>query len=265
MKAFIIEHNNNNSYISALLVGLFYDHSKIDNLLVKPLENNNNIYLQEYIMHHFVNKIRSNKSIMSKTITQIDTISRYLGWNDNSLEKYFVFLSQAFENEYIEIKDNNEGLKSTIPYIPLELGNKNEYKLSELINKWLNNNNINTNESDSFIINNIPQFICLTLNRFNSFGNKLDNNVLISKRISILNNDLIYNTKWDFHSAICYKGDNISDGYYYTLFYYKDKWFLCDSNLIPCIREVKMDDPVITTNLKKDSIMLFYKLPSFLY
>lgn len=281
MNPFIIENIGNTCYIDSLLMGLFYDPSKLDNLLNKNITNTLGIYVQEYIKENFVNLVRNNKSVLRSNIEMIKTLCFQLGWKQyneyteqQDINEFYTFLMEILENEQIEIRRNNISENSnnkieTIPFIPLSLSPISEnIKVSELLHNWLinntasiKNNDIITKSPNSYYINNIPYLIALSINRFNNCGQKIETPVIIQKRISTNNQDIIHNTKWEFHAAICHKGVTSKSGHYYVLLVSKNIWYIFDDLLVPCMREVKMDDITVTEMLKKECIFLLYKLP----
>lgn len=242
MKSFIIENIEDTCYIDSILMGLFYNVTKLDDLLDKELFNSMGTYLQEYIKEHFVKRVRNNKSIMSEDIEMIRTISSHIGWketNENVINNFYSFLMEIFENTSIDLGNNFAS------YIPLVLPESvNSINISEIL--------------DSSCIQNVPYLIGLSINRVGG----IKTNVNIQKKISTKKTDIIHNTEWYFHAAICHK-DTIDNDHYYTLLINNNKWFIFDDLHVPCIHEVKMDDPNVTNMIKKECVFLLYKLSKF--
>ena len=251
METFIIE-NNNLSYIYSLLIVLFYETTKLNNLLDINIDSPLGIYLQEYIKYIFM-LIHDEKSILQKDIEIIKTLCIKLGWkikSDSHINDFYIFLTNLLGNEQIEIKDNEK--IECFPIIQLSLpGNITHIKISALLHNWLHQN------ANSYYINNVPYVIALSIDR----SNNDDANVIIQKRISSNKHDIINNNKWDFHAAIC-RNEN---DHHYVLLLSKTKWYIFDDLLTPCLREIRMDDQEITSNLKRECVFILYKRPGNIF
>ena len=302
MEPFIVENAGNTCYIDSLLMGLFFDPSHIDDLLNKNLKNTLAIYLQEYIKEKFVKLIRENKSVICDDIEMIRMICFQLGWrkpanttdetshsqqdeeyiNQQDVNEFYTFLMEMFENEHITITRNtisegtsdktDIGADEIMPFIPLSLPeNQTDIKVSELLHNWLYDNvsDLKNNKEEiikglnTYYISNLPYLIGLSINRFNNKGDRIHTNVIIQKKITPHNQDLIHSNKWEFQAAICHKGSTNRSGHYYTLISSGDKWYIFNDLDVPCMYEVKMDDKIVTDMLKKECVFLLYRLPKF--
>ena len=196
---------------------------------------------------------------------------------------------EIFENEQIVISRNIISEESAdkmdmekeeiIPFIPLALPeDQTTITVKNLLHNWLYDNiselkrKDNTkegnqekmvNELNTYMITNLPYLLCLAINRFNNQGIRIETDVIIQKKISPYNKDLINTNKWDFHAAICHKGLTNKSGHYYTLLASNHKWYIFDDQEIPCMYEVKMDDKEVTNMIKKECVFLLYRLPKF--
>lgn len=291
MEPFIVENAGNTCYIDSLLMGLFYDPSHIDELLNKNLKNTLAIYLQEYIKEKFMKLVRENKSVLCEDIEMIRMICFQLGWrkvsnstdqtiydeeymNQQDVNEFYAFLMEMFENEYIKIARNtisdgasekmDTGVDEDIPFIPLSLPeNQTDIKVSELLHNWLYDNVSDSKKLNTYFISNMPYLLGLSINRFNNQGSRIQTSVIIQKKITPHNHDLIHSNKWEFQAAICHRGQTNRSGHYYTLISSNDKWYIFNDLEIPCMREVRMDDKTITDMLKKECVFLLYRLPKF--
>jgi len=301
MESFLVENAGNTCYIDSMLMGLFYDSSHSDELLNKNLKNTNTlaIYLQEYIKEKFVNLVRTNKYVVFDDIEMIRTICFQMGWrqhasndeymNQQDVNEFYAFLMDIFENEPIIISRNtiSEGISDKIdigkdeiiPFIPLSLPeNQTTINVKDLLHNWLYDNiselkrNINTNKGNGEqnvkglnrdTISDLPYLVCLAINRFNNQGIRIETDVIIQKKISPYNKDLINTNKWEFHAAICHRGTTNKSGHYYTLLSANNKWYIFDDLEIPCMYEVLMDDIIVTNMIKKECVFLLYRLPKF--
>lgn len=292
---FIVENGGNTCYIDSLLMALFYTPSHIDGVLNKKLKNDQYSYIQEFIMQKFVNRVRNGKSVSSEEINELRIILITNGWLDfNSIfqqqdvNEFYTFLLDKFDITPIELEkkiytDNNDNktIIEKLPFIPLSLPyykENNSIKVSDMLREWLylggvdikrNNNGIFNDVKDliSYQINNIPEFLTLSINRFPNIENRNNTDVVITKTLkpfsNLVNTDL-KNVEWSFHSAVCHKGDNLQSGHYYTLLFKKinkeDKWYIFNDINIPSITEVSMNDKNIIKNIKQDCIFLIYQL-----
>src|SRR3990172_8239455 len=155
-KIFVVENGVNTCYMDSLLMALFYSPSTNEFLLKKDLESNDHLLLQEYIKVHFVDQVRSGKSITSEIINMIRNLCFQSGWRsvdyDSNPEEFFQqqdvnefynFIINIFNGPMIDIKrktifeasHDEEGKEESIPFIPLSLpiDDKNEIKISTLL------------------------------------------------------------------------------------------------------------------------------------
>lgn len=291
---FIVENAGNTCYIDSLLMALFYNQTLIDRLLVKDIPDTMGIYLQEYIKEKFVNLVRKKNSVIAEDINMIRTLCFQLGWrsdgnlddeyiNQQDVNEFYIFLMNMFQNEQIETvrktileEDNtsNVGEKERLPFIPLALPESNtSVTIKQLLHNWIYDNIIDykqeQNDGDDKaekvekivkglnthqIINN-PYLISLSVNRFNNFGVRINTSVIIQKKICLNGAD------WTFHAAVCHRGNSLKSGHYYSLISMNNNaWYLFDDLELPCLQEVKMDDPVVVNMFKKESVFLIYRL-----
>jgi len=299
---FIIENSGNTCYIDSLLMALFYHPSHIDGILRKIPKNTDNIYLQEYIYECFVQQVRKNNSILMDTIDTLRYICIRCGWicfeevyEQQDVNEFYTFLMETFDTVPIQFKketftdiSNESGEIEELYFIPLslpynkELGTciEEEVKVKDLLYNWLYSNDVDVNRSvtykgekikenvkglNVYHLQNIPDFVALSINRFPTVNKRLDINVNIQKKICPFRNSNDMNLKdieWSFHSAICHRGDDLQSGHYYSLLYNKDTdiWYIFDDQCQPSIYEVKMDDKSVTTDIRKNCVFLIYKL-----
>ncbi|QKF93682.1 ubiquitin carboxyl-terminal hydrolase [Fadolivirus algeromassiliense] len=293
MEPFIVENAGNTCYIDSLLMALFYSPTHIERLLNKEIKNTMGLYLQEYIKHEFVNKARSSLTITCNEIEMIRALCFQLGWrksaNDNSnndeyisqqdVNEFYIFLMDIFENDCIEItkttiSDNvddkiEDNKIEKIPFIPLALPESTtSITVKDLLSNWLTDNisdiktsdNINKKQLHIYNIANVPYILCLSINRFNNHGIRIDTDVIIQKKICPYDKKFINQDEWSFHAAICHRGVTNKSGHYYCLLQVNNIWYIFDDLDIPCMREVRMDDKSVTDMIKKDCVFLIYKL-----
>ena len=80
--------------------------------------------------------------------------------------------------------------------------------------------------------------------------NNINNKININRKIKLNLDDT---TDWVFHSAICVK-----DNHYYTLLQNCGKWFIYNSNNVPCLTEIKMNNREIIDMIMTDVILIIY-------
>lgn len=277
---FIIENAINTCYIDSLLFSLFYKPSSFDEILNKDLKNATGMYLQEYIKGRFVDLIRNGKSVLKDDIEMIRVICSNLGWssqeeylNQHDVTEFYCFLLDIFEMEKISIQrntmteslilNNTIGEKEVIPYIPLHLSETEPFDtIKNMLSRWQYDNiSTITNQRNiclnSYNITNMPSLICLAINRFTNGGIRIQTNVIIQKKIYI---NEVKSIEWFFHAAICHHGNTLKSGHYYALISGNNsQWYIFDDLNIPCIKEVRMDDPIVTNMIKKECVFVLYK------
>jgi hypothetical protein len=274
LKSFVIENGYNTSYISTLLVSLFYDTSYIEHDLLKKIPTKiESIILQETINSKFVEPLRQCVTIESNTLNEIRNISYVLGWKNNNkinhilnnfkINDYYQFICENLNNEKILTQNTNinEMITLNLNYITLDIKpNKKFVKIMDLINDWLKSNTIK----------NLPSIMPFYLNRQNESLENNDNilfpiiHIDIQKRIRPLlqnNKESTDDTSniidWIFFSVICYK--QIED-YYYCLINKDELWYIYDDKTIPSFTEVKMNNIEIINTITKECMFVIYKI-----
>jgi uncharacterized UBP type Zn finger protein len=213
-----------------------------------------------------------------------------LGWvnekeyyEQQDINEFYNFLANIFELEPIKLQknmfdmniginnNNHKNIISTdqVTFINLTPAKSNsDIKIKDLIYNWFYDNTIDTkNENGKTIKNlgmyqmtNTPYLISLSINRFNNNGERIDTNIIIQKKITLYNEQILNNTKWNFHSAVCHSGENNRSGHYYTLLSDKGKWYFFNDLDVPCMKEIVMSDLDVTKLIKKECVFLIYKL-----
>jgi len=290
---FIIENAGNTCYIDSVLMALFYFPSHIDGILKSMPKNIDNIYLQEYIQECFVDPVRNSNSVFIETMDTLRYICIRCGWKNleeaydqHDIAEFYTFLMELFNSTSIEIKkqtftnisDENSGEIEELYYIPLSIPYDKELdeqpSIKHMLYSWLYDNKVNVNRTitgkqkdveglNVYHLQNIPDFVSLSINRFPTIDKRLDIDVKINKKICPFkhsNDSNFKDIEWSIHSVICHKGDSLYSGHYYSLLKNKDRWYRFDDQCSPCLYEVTMDDKSITSDIKKDSVFIIYKL-----
>lgn len=294
--AFIVKNTGNMCYIDSILMALFYSDSTINNILKTDVEDTISLYLQEFIKLNFVEKVKNGVSVQDDSMNMMRDIIFHSGWLNRNCEEYFeqqdvsefyTFLLNKFGGPLLEIQrstvyeDDSDGVSSTslekIPFIPLHLPiSGSNVKIKTLLNSWMHNNYTevkrdiilpdgtkttqNINGLNSYNIINTPNFVGLSINRYTNSTSRNGINVIIQKKISFSSGSNFYGThEWIFHAAVCHKGESTKSGHYYTLLADRGGYYIFDDLEVPCLNEVRMDDPVITNMVKKECVFLIYR------
>lgn len=290
MQTLIVENAGNTCYISSLLMGLFYKPSS-NNLLSNDIKDGNLIYLQEYIRINFIEKVRSNKSVSFSIMDEIRLLCLINGWkNDKEIydqqdvNEFYIFLIEKFNGPLIETQrktitealphKNDTGPIEKIPFIPLSTSGKN-IRIKKMLNLWICDNVTkvkrfiltNNGKEEKYVsslntyeIKNSPNIMALSINRFKDSMERDNTDVIINVKICPYLDNTFNTQVWNFHSAICHKGDTPKCGHYYTLLNNNNKWYIFDDNKIPSLYEVSMKDEILTSQIKKDCIFLIYTM-----
>ena len=213
------------------------------------------------------------------------------------INKFYLFLLDKLNGTYIKYKtdtvidsiSSSDGRELSVPYISLKLPQPDTEKytdnitVKQLLHNWMYDDtckmkklvNINNKFEEvhvsSLNINNIvnsPIVLVLSVDRFkNSVINginvtrKNSIKVDIQKKLSPFHNKYLFNKhEWIFHSVVCYEGDTMNSGYYYSLVCNNNEYYIFNNSNIPCLNKVNMDDPTITQKIKTDSVLLIYKI-----
>jgi hypothetical protein len=250
----VIEDGFHTSYISSLLIALFYKKSMIERSFI--LENNDllkkGLYLQQIIFKNFIEPIRNNVCISSKMLNEIRLCSIAFGWKlDKSFDKmfdnfdileYMNFLIELCQIHPIHYINNGCDMNCSISvnddinYFPqsvIELQQNQTIQLS--YNLW----------AVRYRIVNVPNFVVFKINNLSS-------EFSINKKIKLFDDThQFHNVLWVFHSLI-YEIDK----YDYHVIVNNDKnMVMYQNNSYPNIHEF---NEKCIQNLKNKSIIIFY-------
>lgn len=278
---FVIENIGNSCYIDSLLMALFYVPSRIDSMLTNNPKHTDFIYLQEYIKTHFVKRVRDGKNVMINDIVSLNYILLQCGWlnydeimEQQDVNELYAFLADALNITPIEFKkyiyidnyNHETSSKDKLFFIPLALPITENVNVKDMLHEWLYANEItiknNEHGMNIYHIDNIPEFVALSINRFTTIDTRINTNVIIQKKLCPFKDTEIDDIEWYFHSAICHIGNTVKSGHYYSLLYDKhvDQWHIFDNKNVPCLTQVKMSDKNIISKIKKECVLLLYQL-----
>jgi hypothetical protein len=284
---FIIEKGYKTSYISSLLMGLFYKSNTNLEVLINTFPDNPAIiYLQELIKDNFVYQVRKHFSIKNQNINEIRNymlINKYINKqdiiNDENLENnnlfyiiqedignFYKYLLDCFNGEYIyfeifKITDNtiltvNNKLK--LPYI--SINPTSNTSIRELFINWLDKY-INKNNTYSYKLLKIPTYLAFYINRYDNNDNRIKYEIDIMKKIKFFNN--IDSTQkyiqWKIHAIICNEGEKFEDSHYYSVLNdYNNNWILFNDNNIPSVSQIDMGNDDIIEKIRKECMFIIY-------
>lgn len=252
----IVEDGYNTSYISTLLIGLFYQNSNIyDILLEMNPDNIYFIYLQEIIKQNFIEQIKKNIYIQSNILNEIRNfifLNNFHNYSDILEEHNICDLWQ-----YLQINLYNKPLiinNMNVYYININLkSNKTIYTVKDIINEWLVDNTIYL--KNDFQGSSVPQIVPIYLNKENHIKIDINEKIKLSNTIKF---------KWIIHSVIC--KNPITQKYYVLI--RKDlttnkkgniQWLLFDNNSIPSFKEVIFTNKDIVDKIMQDAFFLIYR------
>jgi len=264
----IIEDGYNTSYITSLLISLFYKSSLNDDILNMNPINNKFIYVLEFIKIRIIEPFRRGFSIHSETINEFRNYIMNCNWKNNIdeilgkhnvLDFYKFFINRVYENHTINflrlhssIKDEIIG-NDTMSVIELCIPpNITTISLSDMFKLWLNNN-ITLDKYD-YKLNDIPNLIPFYINRNNNNNNKTKINIMHKIKLFNVNDDIQNTIVWTIYSLICYN-KNIG---YYSVIKNGSKWdYISDKN-VPSFNKLDMSDEKTILQISTDVLFIFY-------
>jgi hypothetical protein len=249
----VVENGYNTSYITSLLVGLFYAPTNYYDLLLDSMPSDIKIvYLQELIKNNLVEPLRKNIVINNSIINEIKNILLLFDFinkeqfikSQNILNLYNIINSNSICTEYIT---NNQIIN--IPFINLTISNnEKETNLSTLVKKWLYDNIIVPHLSQHIELKKIPSILPIYINKKN------DEDIDIKYQIKpFYNIDKFSNVTMSIHSIICYSK---LDNHYYTIFLDKKEWILFSDKLVPSFIKIDIKN---NHKIRKEVVLVIYK------
>lgn len=271
---FHIEKGLNTSYLSSLLISLFYKYDlNINNILTDKPEKPCGYYLQELIKTLFVEPLRKNFSIKSDTLNEIRNYLLINDWESDlnylenrdccDLYKFLscILFSNKIEFEVYHIKDGIINGGETIfefKTIDIYLTVNEPTTIKKLFIEWLHDNILKNSNSyilDCYKLKSIPNFLVFNICRNDETKNT---EIDIKKNIKFFNNSDSKQSylQWRIHSIICKSNQK-----YYAVFISNDNlWIEFDEDKFPCCSYVFMDDDDVIEKIKQDVKMIIYTL-----
>jgi hypothetical protein len=271
---FHIEKGLNTSYISSLLISLFYKYdTNINSILTDKPNQPTGFYLQELIRTLFVEPVRKNFSIKSDTINEIRNYLLINNWesDQNYLDMrkcvdLFHFLSDMLFNNDIQFEIfhiidsiiNETELTLKFKTIDINLTVNEPTSIKKIFIEWIHKNilkNTNSYIIDCYKLKSIPNFLVFNIQRTDETRNT---EIDIKKKIKFFENSDPKQSylQWRIHSIICKSNQK-----YYSIFLSNDNsWIEFDEDKFPCCSYVFMDDEDVIDKIKQDVEMIIYTL-----
>jgi hypothetical protein len=258
----IIDDGYNSSYITSLLVALFYKSSSVDDILNMNPVDNKFIYALEFIKIRFIEPLRRGFSIHSETINEFRNYIVNCDWKNNVdemliehniLEFYKFFINKIESNniKFLRLMDDEIIGENCMSVIELSIPpNVSSMNLSDMFKLWINNNIIL--EKYKYKIYDIPYLLPFYINRENNKDTKI--NIMYKIKLFNVNDELQDKLIWTIHSMICYD----KDIGYYSVIKYGSKWIHISDKNIPSINKLDMYDENDVLKLSKDIVFVFY-------
>jgi ubiquitin C-terminal hydrolase len=219
-------------------------------------------------------------------------------FRQQDVNEFYMFLLEKLNGVQIKIQSetiteamtspDDIGKETDIPYIPLALPTDlsiKDIKLKDMLDSWLSDNIKEVKRKikndygqieekmvsalDVKHITNIPPIIPVGINRFQNTRDENGTFKLIRNRTHIWiqskispfkNNNCLNRREWDFHSAICHRGETPNSGHYYALIRdANDCYYIFDDLKTPCMQRVEMDDRSVTDLIKDECVFIIYK------
>lgn len=273
---FIIEGGNN--IVIIMLFALFYPLSDVNVLLHNSTENVIWIYLQEFINHHFVERVRHNKTIVEAVSGNLTRLFFLTGFrcddiNENRIVVLWEFLlthlccvpmtvhTRVSTNSLLSLDDKEE--KEHMFTIKLRVPSGDEMcSLRQMLRRWFyQEEEVHDEDCDSDIdsikrtttheICNFPKLIGFHLAR-GSGSTPVD----ISKKISIMSNKSLNNPKWIFHCMVCYSHKH---KVYYTVVLNCDHYVAYYGHNLGYCQQVDMTDSDKCSQMRQDVFFVVYR------
>jgi hypothetical protein len=271
---FVVADGLNTSYIDSILMSLFYKSSHLEEMLIQQPDNAEFIYLQEMISNNFIDLARRNFSIDSSIINEIRNYSLICGWKSSSsitelfsVVDYLTFLMTGFnfggiKMEIVEMTDHDEEVR-LLNFNYIEVSVYDEDNVDHLLKKWLENctKKTKTISSIHYRFAELPMIIPIYINRHTEKDITNTSQIDIFKKIKFRkNNDKTQdNACWIIHAIICLSSSG--SGHYYSLIQVDKKdWYLFSNARIPSLVKIRISDPDVALKIKKECVLILYRL-----
>lgn len=254
----IIENGYNTSYIFSLLIGLFYNHNCISELLIIDPIDNKYIYIQEFIKYKIIETLHNNISITSATLNEFRNYINLCEWSkpsemlcNKNIVDFYLFLCKGISDYKIKIDrlliDDN--IIESLSYNYIDINLKQNDSLNIIFMNWINDNLCNNSK---YKLKDIPPILPFVINR--KHKEKLD----ITHKLLFYNINDSYQKHiyWNINSIICNDGES-----YYVVVQKKDKtWVMFTDKKIPSDINIQLNDPIIKNKIMTECVMIIYSI-----
>lgn len=279
MTPIILEKGYNTSGLYAFIISLFmYGSESMNRLLSMDCTNASIMYIQEYIKHELVFRLRSNRSLTLNLIDRLRNILFCYKWrydikNDvvkrlceaSPVDLYRFLVSEMMDvNIEIEVVDPKKNRVDTIEIptidIPIRaLTDDSSTKcldLADRIQIWIEQ--IVSNNERSYRFKDIPHIVPIVLDREDNAISAYDVPVNIKEVITFpdIDDTIQKMFVWEVHSIILYDRNSNE----YSALVRDDVWCEVSESWIPSNREVDMKDQNTVNRIARQATMVFYKL-----
>lgn len=251
---FIIENGYNTSYIISVIIGLFYKHNSLSELLcVDPIDSRY-IYIQEFIKYRIIEPIKNNISILSGSINEFRNYINICGWSKNNnllelrnIDDFYLYLTNGLSDIKLKFEKLNDTNVDIIQFDFINLSLNKDNNLYDLFKEWLSNK-LNNHK---YKLKDISPLITFSIKR-----DKNPYKIDIPYRIKFNGIDDIYQKYiyWNINSIICYN----TEDKYYVIVYNNKKWLLFSDNKIPSCMEINIKD--LKDKIMTECTSIFYTL-----
>lgn len=254
---FIIESGYKTSYISNLLVSMFYAN-KID-YKVNPT-NSDEIYLYQNIKTLFIDKIRKGQTIFREHMNRIRNLLFFNGWaNRDELELFckeydvgdlYIFITKFLGITPIQIMINQYDQKQ-LAFMSVNPTNEKIINIDDYLYTNYCKNILNITE--------IPHLITIKINRNYMPENKTNRTRIdIKKKIVFFPHIHEYKyLTWDFYSCICFDRTK-----YYSIINSQYDYYLFDETNIPCLEKIELNkkNAVLIKKIMEECVLVMYTI-----
>ena len=176
-----------------------------------------------------------------KSISDIDKMALKAcnSWKGYFSKGYSKIIDLYYGQFLSEIKNNQEINYNFEPFqvLSLEIPNKDDIKIEDCIDKFMETEQINDITNKTFYFWNSPNNLIISLKRFNNEGIKNENRVSYSEVLDISKYSKGYtreNIKYSLYGICCHQGNNMECGHYISLCRNKgsNKWYKFDDDKV---------------------------------
>jgi hypothetical protein len=263
----IIDSGHNTSYITSLLVALFYKSSNLINILNKDPLDKKFIYVQELIREQFTDPLQRGFSIDKNIINEFRNYIFSCGWKntiDEILEEqdvgeFFQYMIDKIYGDNIMSFSVRENLykkdirvaeiKTNIVRLTIPDG-ADRANLTELFKMWIKRNI--TMQKYKYKMNKYFMLLPMYIDR--PQDRKVNVDIMYKIKYFQVSDNEQDKLTWYIHSIICKSASG-----YYTIVRCGKEWIKITDKSIPSFIKIDMNDEESCKNISQDSCIVFYR------